>query len=267
MSTLKNYFLKGLPFLVVGAAILVPHSSNAAIIWSQSKNIEKVNGTDFWTKGTTISSRPNLNLLAFNEAQNVLVNQSQNIKTNKKNPNYIPNNYFANYDPSAPKSSQNTMLEYDWDAISPITDLPVLTTNTYSSHFVYIFTPGDRSIIEATLVLDAPIVGLIGDPWLINQSNSVFFPDAKPIRWNGTLEGLNWYSAQTRDYVKVTGANNNILQIRLTSQGFEPLRVITAPVQVTNASVPEPLTIFGCGTAISFATFFKRKLAKKKEKN
>ncbi|ACK70238.1 hypothetical protein PCC7424_1806 [Gloeothece citriformis PCC 7424] len=265
MITVKSLIFKGLPALTLGIVALAPDSSNAAVIWNQSTNILPMDGEAFWYDRVVSSSRTSL--FAFDEAQNVSISGSDGIKINKQNPLYVPNDSFANYDPNIAYSDRNTMLQYDWDNLN---DLPILPTGTYSSHFIHLFLPFNsngrrdgRATIEATVVFDAPIVGLMGDPSLVNASQFAFFPGASNYPWKTTLEGLQWNGVGKRDYAKVTGPNNNILQIRMTSDGQEFVRVITAaPVSDPTVAAPEPLTILGSATAIGFATLFKRKMSK-----
>ena len=220
--------------------IFTASPSNAAILWNQITtfgDLEQL--TEPFYPPTKeyidldLATPPSSNFFAFDERQNVTL--PRNIKIAKKNPNYIEVEAFANYDA---ENLSDTNLAYDWDA--DFDTLPELEAGlTVNSHFIALLTSlktGDfRQDVSAIITFDTPIIGLIDsrDSALTNDLFS-FTQYENPA--NQTLEGLQWtadskYSGpdylETRDYVKITGENNNILELRWSSWGYEGLRVLT----------------------------------------
>ena len=173
------------------------------------------------------------NLRAFDERQNVTL--PRNIKIALPNPAYIEiDSAFANYDEL---NLNDSNLAYDWDA--NYDDLPELPEGTVvNSHFIAfykLFSPGLRETVVATITFNHPIVGLI-DSRDSDLTNDLFALADYRSPSHQTLEGLRWtadakYSGpdflETRDYIKITGENNNVLELRWTSFGYEGLRVLT----------------------------------------
>ena len=130
-----------------------------------------------------------------------------------------------------------------------------------NSHYIYFFglNDGVRTIAEATIEFEKPIIGLMGDPRPIAVSQSqVSSINYFHVRDGATLEGLNFFNPLDWDYVKVTGENNNVLQLRFTTnRAFESLLVVT---DASFQQVPEPLTILGSTVAVIFGAAFKSKL-------
>ncbi len=176
------------------------------------------------------------NILAFDERQNVIL--PRNIKITKLNPNSIEVEAFANYDA---KNLSDSNLAYDWDA--DFETLPELNSGMrVNSHFIaygHAQQP-PYTYVYAMITFDGPIIGLIDsrdshltdDLFSLTNYSGPSFPQ--------TLEGLQWnpnnygqfsqdeeFFLQTRDYVKITGEYQNILEIRWATVGYEALRVLT----------------------------------------
>ncbi len=223
--------------------IFMATPSKATILWNQITtfgNIEKLK-TPFYPPTQEyidlgIAIPDSRNILAFDEEQNVVL--PRNIKIAQPNPNYIEVEAFANYDA---KNLNDSNLAYDWDA--DFETLPELNSGVrVNSHFIaygYSQQP-PYTYVYAMITFDGPIIGLIDsrdshltdDLFSLTNYSGPNFPQ--------TLEGLQWnpnnfgqYSQdeedflQTRDYIKITGEYDNILEIRWATIGYEGLRVLT----------------------------------------
>ncbi len=103
---------------------------------------------------------------------------------------------------------------------------------------------GPRVDARATITFDGKIVGLMGDPYLINKTQDLFSPTNYILSKAGTLEGLNWPETETRDYIKITGSHQNVLELRWTTTSASPwnletLRVLTVATPAISTAVPE----------------------------
>jgi hypothetical protein len=223
--------------------IFMVSPSNAAILWNQITtfgNLEQLTKPFYPpTKeyiDLNIAIRPSLNFYAFDERQNVTLSRS--IKIAKPNPNYIEVEAFANYDAD---NLSDTNLAYDWDA--DFETLPELKLGMQvNSHFIAYGRSQEPpyTFASAIITFDGPIIGLIdsrdsdltNDLFALTNYSSPSFPQ--------TLEGLNWnkdnfgnssqdedFFLRTRDYVKITGKNDNILELHWATTGYEGLRVLT----------------------------------------
>ncbi|GBF79219.1 PEP-CTERM sorting domain-containing protein [Aphanothece sacrum] len=271
--------LLGLQVALVSGVTFMVQPSHAAILWDETIQLNQnlgiggvVKVNPFWGTGTSFTGtrllkRSDTNFAAFDEAQNVLL--SRDINTTAKNSFINPkglkaqeNNYFAN---KSIIPNKFTDLLYDWDNI---TNLDVIKKDRIvDSHIIYLFDTASntsRINVKSTIIFDDPIIGLMGDPSLINITNSLLVPNYTSSFQNTpttqTLEGLQWADSKTADYVKIKGENRNILELDWSTQGFETLRIITEKTPIINPAVttPEPLTMLGAATAMGFGTFFRR---------
>ncbi|MGL5080110.1 MAG: hypothetical protein ACRC8A_01350, partial [Microcoleaceae cyanobacterium] len=142
------------------------------------------------------------------------------------------------------EESQNVLLSEDieisfvndWDNLTNLNTLPAGIT--VDSHYVYLNRPigqGNTIEVTATLTFDAPIVGVMGDPSLINPSNSWFVPyTARPISPRGTLD-------MTDNGLDVVEINGNTLTVTFkNTSAMDPLRVITSDGMPTPTPTPDP---------------------------
>lgn len=218
-----NTLVKGLPLAALSATVLAAHSADAAIIGTTGQ-IEILD-----TPGWLLDKLPSsMSLQAFDEKQNVVLPRDVQIS-----------------DPT------------NWDKLF---DLDVIPQGTrVSSHFIYLNNPRNAGRIEAraTVTFDGPILGLMGDPALFLPTFDIFFPDAPPESFRGTLDEFG-----TRDSATIRGDRGNVLELYFTNHSVtDPLRVITqAP------AAPEPLTLLGTGTALGIAPLLQRAYSKKKKK-
>lgn len=176
---------------------------------------KEIDISDFWLNDATGSpaykysswwAEKGNSLLFFNEAQNVTL--SQNIKIS---------------DPQ------------DWDDLNNLGTIPKGTV--VDSHFIYMnnANTSTRTSFTATFTFDKPIIGFMADDELfgnastlqpLNGNDQLVGYRARVLASGNTLEGPN--SGLPQDTVKITGANNNILEVTFTSQSaVDPLRVIT----------------------------------------
>ena len=235
-------FLSGLAIYLY-SIIFMATSSKATILWNQITTFGEIEQLkipfypptqEYIDLGIAIPN--SRNILAFDERQNVIL--PRNIKITKQNPNYIEVEAFANYDA---KNISDTNLAYDWDA--DFKTLPELNSGErVNSHFIaYGYSPQPPyTYVYAMITFDSPIIGLIDsrdshltdDLFSLTNYSGPSFPQ--------TLEGLQWnpnnfgqfsldvaFFLQTRDYVKITGEYQNILEIRWATVGYEGLRVLT----------------------------------------
>ena len=252
-NRMKNLCSKILSLAVVGLGVLVAHPSHTLVVW-EDLNKDGVNDTNGQIEELTtpfypafLSEAPypriprSYNLRVFNEFQNVVL--PREIEISKINPNYVESEAFANYDSNINVLSKS--LAYDWDDLM---DLPTLPAGTrVSSHLIVFYVPHllapfvsriNRTDAAATITFDGTIVGLMGDPCLINKTNDLFSPTSYRLSKEGTLEGLKWRDIATRDYLKITGSDNNVLELRWTSTSrnlwnLEVLRVLTVATPST----------------------------------
>jgi hypothetical protein len=235
-------FISGLAIYLY-SIIFLSNSSKATILWNQITTFGEIEQLkipfypptqEYIDLGIAIAE--SRNILAFDERQNVVL--PRNIKIAKPNPNYIEVEAFANYDA---KNLSDSNLAYDWDA--DYETLPELNSGVrVNSHFIaygYSQQP-PYTYVNAMITFDSPIIGLIDsrdshltdDLFSLTNYSGPNFPQ--------TLEGLQWntnnfgqYSQDeadflhTRDYVKITGEYQNILEIRWATIGYEGLRVLT----------------------------------------
>lgn len=237
-KTLFIWFICGLATHLC-LVMFMASPSNAAILWNQITtfgNFEQLTEPfypptkDYIDLGIAIPRSSNI--FAFDERQNVTL--PRNIKIAKQNPSYIEVEAFANYDI---ENLSDTNLAYDWDA--DLDTMPELEAGlTVNSHFIALYRlkkGGFRQDVAAMITFDTPIIGLIDsrDSALTNDLFSLTQYENPP---NQTLEGLQWTAEtefsgpdylETRDYVKITGEYNNILELRWSSWGYEGLRVLT----------------------------------------
>ncbi|MFN9175041.1 MAG: calcium-binding protein, partial [Synechocystis sp.] len=226
------------------------NSNNIMAILSFSGDVERFTGAfyppskEYQDKGIAISG--SLNIQVFDERQNVSLSRS--IKIAKQNPDYVDvPGAFANYEANLSDSN----LAYDWDA--NYANLPELTDGAaLDSHYIAFYKDpvfqGQRLFAFATIIFDSPIVGLI-DSRDSDLTNDLFSFTNYVSPRGQTLEGLQWVANspgsgsnyfQTRDYVKVTGENKNIIEIRWTSFGYEGLRVLTLGSVDLPPATPNP---------------------------
>ncbi len=217
--------------------------SKATILWNQVTtfgNIEQLE-TQFYPPTPEyielgLAIPESRNIFAFDERQNVIL--PRNIKIAQPNPNYIEVEAFANYDE---KNLSDSNLAYDWDA--DFETLPELKAGMrVNSHFIaYGYSPQPPyTYVYAMITFDSPIIGFIDsrDSHLTNDLFSL--TNYSGPSFPQTLEGLQWnpsnfgqysqdeeFFLQTRDYVKITGEYQNILEIRWATVGYEGLRVLT----------------------------------------
>ncbi|MFN9175011.1 MAG: hypothetical protein ACK58N_11035 [Synechocystis sp.] len=240
---------KAFSLIVMSLSFVGSYSAiaQAEIIWDSQKtfgNIEKYEqpfypSSEAYVNSNIAISRSS-NVRAFNERQNVTL--TRNIKIALPNPAYIEvDGVFANYD-ELNLSDRN--LAYDWDA--DYDKLPELPEGTIvDSHYITfykLFSPEKRETVMATITFNTPIIGLI-DSRDSDLTNDLFALTDYHSPPNQTLEGLQWtaeakYSGpdflETRDYIKITGKNNNVLELRWTSFGYEGLRVLTKSSSINN---------------------------------
>lgn len=246
MKILKFYFtVKTLITIVIASNLLMGLSklAYAEIVWEPGKtfgDIEKYEEPFYPPNEEYIESDISIplssNLRAFDERQNVWL--TRNIKVAKLNPFYVEvEGIFANYDEH---NLSDSNLLYDWDA--DYEQLPELSSGILvNSHFIAFrknVIQGPIATVIATITFNEPIIGLI-DSRDSDLTNDLFALTDYISPPEQTLEGLKWkwtpgrrFPAKntdltTRDYVKITGENNNILELRWTSTGYEGLRVLT----------------------------------------
>ncbi|EAW33248.1 Ig-like domain-containing protein, partial [Lyngbya sp. PCC 8106] len=122
----------------------------------------------------------------------------------------------------------------DWDDLNNLGTIAAGTV--VDSHFIYMKNDtGSRQTFTATFTFDNPIIGFMADDELfgnasseqtLNNNDELVGYRARVIQDGNTLEGPN--SGLPEDTVKISGANNNILEVTFTSQSaVDPLRVIT----------------------------------------
>ena len=225
-----NTLLSGLLVAAVSFIVLAAHPSHAAIIWeSTTGQIEKLD-KPFWLLDDYSATPRKTSILAFDEAQNVVLPRDIQIS-----------------DPT------------NWDRLS---DLDVIKKGTrVSSHFIYLWNPTPsqgRIEARATMTFDRPIIALMGDRRLIVPTNDLFFPNDRGVSNIGTLDE----PPLPRDVVTITGDKGNVLEVYFTNHSeMDSLRVIT------QASVfPELLTLLGTGAALGLMPFWQRKYLKKQKK-
>jgi hypothetical protein len=186
------------------------------------------------------SSQASPDLWIFDERQNVFLDRD--IKITPKNPLYVElDGVFANYKPANQSSND---LPFDWDISEE--NLSILSSGiTVDSHLIAFFAPypanQKRFNVEVTIEFSGPIIGLI-DSGRSDLTNDLFSPTSYKSPGQSTLEGLQWENASQRDYYKIVGPNNNILQIRqsLVRRGYEHVRVLT----LASGSQPTPVQTF-----------------------
>lgn len=108
----------------------------------------------------------------------------------------------------------------------------------------------------------------------LDITHSFFFRGGVfPLVWtlSALPPGITGVTLTSGDASLITGTSftNNSITILLASYRVTPRTSNTwsFAIQSKTASVPEPLTILGTGTAIGFGAVFRRKLAKKQSKN
>ncbi|EAW33952.1 Ig-like domain-containing protein, partial [Lyngbya sp. PCC 8106] len=183
-------------------------------ILSFTGQAKEIDINDFWLNDATGSSAykysswwaPGANSLQFfNEAQDVTL--SKDIKIN---------------DPQ------------DWEDLNNLGTIAAGTV--VDSHFIYMKNDtGSRQTFTATFTFDNPIIGFMADDKLfgnasskqtLNNNDELVGYRARVLKDGNTLEGPS--SGLPEDTVKISGANNNILEVTFTSQSaVDPLRVIT----------------------------------------
>jgi Ca2+-binding RTX toxin-like protein len=189
-------------------------------IVSFSGNVEEVAINSFWADDAVISpsftfsnwwADENESLQLFEEAQDVVLQEDIFVHGNLQNP--------------------------DWDEVDAVNDvadlgtIPTLGTiaagTEVDSYFIAFKNPnpGTSVTVQATITFDAPIIGLMGDPVLINPTNDLFVPYvARPLADGGTLDT----SVNGLDTIEILG-DGNILRVTFrNSSGVDPLRVLTA---------------------------------------
>ncbi len=229
IKEVRNTIVRVFELAAVSATILAAHPVHAAIIGTTGQ-IERLE-TPLWLLDES-SIPKTTSFLAFDEAQNVVLNQDIQIS-----------------DPT------------NWDRLS---DLDVIRKGTrVSSHFIFWKNPTPNQGLrqaQATVTFDKPIIGLMGDARLVLPTNSLFFPnDPGLIRFNTGLDE----PPLPRDLATIVGNKSNILELDFkTYSGIDPLRVITLATPV-----PEPLTLLGTGTALGIAPLLKKAYSRKQKKH
>ncbi|MEL7038173.1 MAG: Ig-like domain-containing protein [Cyanobacteria bacterium J06592_8] len=194
-----------------------------AILNFSGQGIE-IDVTDFWFDDSIDSINPlysswsaprGSNLRYFDEAQNVTLSQDIQIS----NP-------------------------LDWDDLDNLGTIEAGTV--VDSHFIYLKQePGmERESFTGIFTFDGPILGFMADDELfgnaetrqtLNGNDELVGYRARVLQDGNTLEGPN--SGLPEDTVKISGPNDNILEVEFTSRSaVDPLRVIT----LASGTVPNP---------------------------
>ncbi|MEQ9370567.1 MAG: PEP-CTERM sorting domain-containing protein [Coleofasciculus chthonoplastes F3-SA18-01] len=223
----KTSLLRGLQVAAVCGAVLAANPSDAAIIGTTGQ-IEILD-TPIWQSSFVPKST---SFLAFDEEQNVSLPRDIQIS-----------------DPT------------NWDRLFDLDLIPKGTR--VSSHFIYFRHTQQRQRLDAraTIQFDGAIIGLMGDPALINPTNDLFAPNAiRSLSRFGTLDEV--IAGNPRDMATITGNQGNKLEVHFTNHSAtDPLRVITLATPV-----PEPLTLLGTATALGICPLLKRAYSQKQNK-
>jgi hypothetical protein len=138
----------------------------------------------------------------------------------------------------------------------------IASGTSLDSYKIYFNTEDNSSSWKnatGSITFDKPILGLIWSRGNLASSDSTFGALGTPNEQTGRWRGLesNDTSGLT-DFFTAGGGDTLNLNFNIVSEGYDELRVVTA-------AAPEPLTMLGAGTAISFGVAFRKKLAKKQK--
>lgn len=145
-------------------------------------------------------------------------------------------------------------VDLDAGTIAPGTSL--------DSYKIYFNTESDSSSwknASGSITFDTPIVGLIWSRSNLASSDRTFGTPGTPSEQIGKWRGLESSDLSgVSDFFSSGGGDTLNLDFSIVGEGYDELRVVTA-------AAPEPLTMFGAGTAIGFGIAFRKKLAKKQK--
>ncbi|MCU0533582.1 MAG: PEP-CTERM sorting domain-containing protein [Hydrococcus sp. Prado102] len=116
---------------------------------------------------------------------------------------------------------------------------------------------------SGSITFESEILGFIWSKGNLEGSDATLGASGTPYAQVGYWRELEEHDsdlAGLSDFFVSGGGNTLDLSFNIWQTGYDELRVVTA-------ATPEPLTILGASTALGFGVFFKRKLAKEKNKN
>lgn len=138
----------------------------------------------------------------------------------------------------------------------------IASGTSLDSYKIYFNTESDSSSwknASGSITFNSPIVGLIWSRSNLASSDSTFGAPGTPNEQIGKWRGLESDNLSgVSDFFSSGGGDTLNLDFKIVGQGYDELRVITA-------AAPEPLTMFGAGTAIAFGVAFRKKLSKKQQ--
>ncbi|HAC62317.1 MAG TPA: hypothetical protein DCF68_01970 [Cyanothece sp. UBA12306] len=200
----------------------------------------------------------------------------------------------------SPKSAISAAISVDWEVPDPPVGNTDITGDLNGTTVT--FSNAERSFIGGLNIFSdsdfsaAPpssneVVNYsLNSNWTATFSNPISNLLLYVVRWRGAATGVNTttytfnqsftilsglgegtVSGNTLSFPEESGSNNGIIQftgpvssLSVSTNGINNSgNSLTFGVQSVQ-SIPEPLTILGAGTAISFGAFFKRKLNQKK---
>ncbi len=239
----KNILLRSLPVATASVAVLTAHPSDAAIIGgsaileNKGREVVDLKILDPPPSRVELNAIDSLNVLGFNEKQNVIL-------------------------------SQDVLADdgFDFSKESTSPNVPIPAGTLVSSHFVFFDPPTANGRVRwsGQVTFDQEIIGIVARRNAHRNTNGIL--GLEDTSYN--LGGLGLDIVPAFDFLEdIVSFEDNVLSFSITagSTGLDPVRVITAASPATPA-VPEPLTIFGTGTALGFIPLLKRYTSGKENK-
>ncbi|MEQ8958437.1 MAG: PEP-CTERM sorting domain-containing protein [Coleofasciculus sp. C2-GNP5-27] len=230
----KNILLRSLPVAAASVAVLAAHPSDAAIIGgsaileNKGGEVVELEILDPPPSRVELNAINSLNVLGFNEKQNVI----------------LPQDILADdrFDLSKESTSPNDVL--------------IPTGTLVSSHFIFFDPPTANRRVRwsGQVTFDQEIIGIVARRNAHRDTNGIL--GLEDTSYN--LGGLGLDIVPVDRLEDIVSFEDNVLSFSITtgSTGLDPVRVITAASPVTPA-VPEPLTILGSGIALGFGVLFQ----------
>jgi hypothetical protein len=239
----KNILLRSLPVAAASMAVMASHPSEAAIIGG-SAILENKGGEvvdleilDPPPSRVEFNAIESLNVLAFNEKQNVI----------------LPKDVLA-----------DDGFDFSKDSTSPNVLIP--TGTLVSSHFIFFNPPTANRRIRwsGQVTFDQDILGIVVRRNAHKDTTGIL--GLEDTTYNLRGRGLDLVT--NFDFLEdIVSFEDNVLSFSITTSntGIDPMRVITAASPATQA-VPEPLTILGTGTALGFIPLLKKAASGRQKK-
>jgi len=239
----KNILLRSLPVAAASVAVLAAHPSDAAIIGgsaileNKGGEVVELEILDPPPSRVELNAINSLNVLGFNEKQNVI----------------LPQDVLA-----------DDGFDFSKESTSPNVLIP--TGTLVSSHFIFFDPPTANRRVRwsGQVTFEQDILGIVVRRNAHRNTNGILGLEDTSYNLGGL--GLDIVLAFDR-LEDIVSFEDNVLSFSITTgpTGLDPVRVITAASPVTPA-VPEPLTILGTGTALGFIPLLKKAASGKQKK-